>query len=219
MLAEKLPRLGLVDPNSPSSEPFRTLRLAIDLRSHARTGNAIVVTSPDPGDGKSTVAANYAFVSSFGQSRVLLIDGDLRNPTLHKIFGFSRSPGLIDLLRDDLSLSSVKHEVSAAGRLDFLAAGSPMSRPGDVGTSLQMAKLIEQASKEYDTIVIDSPPALRLADAAGLASHPGTDALLVVRRSTKKRHLVKALRELELMEANVLGIVVNRTGRLTQYTY
>ena len=209
----------LIDPSGPSSEPFRALRLAIDLRPDARTGNAIVFTSPQPGDGKSTVSANYAVVAALTESRVLLIDADLRNPSLHRFFGLPRSPGLVELLRDRLDLSDVTHRISDYGRLDVLTSGAILQRAGDIAASRPMGELVKRARELYDLVVIDSPPVLSAADAAGIASHPGTDMVIVAKRSGKRRPLVKALRSLELIEANVLGIVVNREGRLASYAY
>lgn len=211
---------GLIDPVSASAEPFRVLRLAIELRPDVRRRNALVVTSARQGDGKSIVAANYALVCALTNSRVLLIDGDLRNPAQHKIFGVPRSPGLVDLFRDRLSLGAVTHSIaSSPGTLDVLPAGSAMPRVGDIPASPQMASLLEEAGRQYDIVVVDSSPVLGAADAAALASHAGTDTVVVVPRTGRRRHLVHALRRLELTDANVLGLVVNREGRLATYAY
>ena len=85
-----------VDPNSASAEPFRTLRLALQLRAQSEDSATLLVTSAEPGVGKSTLAANYAGISARGGERVLLVDADLRNPAQHSIFGASRSPGLVE---------------------------------------------------------------------------------------------------------------------------
>jgi protein-tyrosine kinase len=212
----------LVDAGSPSAEPFRTLRLAIELRPDSRTGNVIVFTSPHAKDGKSTIAANYALAASINAAiskPVLLIDADLRKPSIHDFFGLPRSPGLAEALRDDLSGGDLVHRVSPPSRLDVLTAGAQMLRAGDVAASPAMRQLIEQAREEYALIVVDSPPVLYAADAAGLASHDGTDVIMVVSRRGKRRALRNALRKLELIDANVLGLVVNREGRLSSYAY
>jgi tyrosine-protein kinase Etk/Wzc len=218
-LARKSGRL--VDPGAPSAEPFRNLRLAIELRPEVRSGANLVVTSPGPEAGKTTVACNYAIVVAMTQTRVLLVDADLRNPTIHEVFGLPRSPGLVELLRDHLllDLPLVAHTFPDYGGLDVLTAGAPMARAGDVASSPRMADLLERARQEYDLIVLDSPPVLTAADAAGLAGHPGTDVIMVTKGSSKKRPLVKALKKLELTDANVLGLVINREGRLANYPY
>lgn len=209
----------LVDPASPAAEPFRTLRLALDLRRDTVIGNTILVTGPEPGVGKSVIAANYALVSSLGRSRVLLIDGDLRNPSLHTTFGIDRSPGLVEFFADpEARLDSFVRRYPL-GALDVLPAGRAIPRSGDLAASHTMAQLLEDAAAEYDLVVIDSPPMLMAADAEGYASHEGVDVVIVVKKTTKKRLIRKTLRRLELIEANVAGLVVNRYGRQSAYTY
>src|SRR3954470_1066516 len=90
-------RRALVDPAGPASEPFRTLRLALDLRSDTDS-RTVLVTSAEPRVGKTTIAVNYALVSSLSHISVLLVDGDLRAPTVHEAFGLERSPGLVELI-------------------------------------------------------------------------------------------------------------------------
>lgn len=208
---------GLVDVSSPSAEPFRMLRLAIELRPHVRSGNVIVFTSPHQGVGKSTIVANLAAVSALGHSRVLLIDGDLRRPKLHEIFGVRRSPGVVEVLRNETDLAGACSAIPSLGRLDVLPAGSSLTSWSNILSSPQMAALVEQARDEYDLVLIDSPPVLAVADAAELAAHSGTDTVLVVERTAKRRHVRNALKQLELMEAHVLGVVVNRDGSVSSY--
>lgn len=212
-------RPGLVDLAGPSSEPFRTLRLALELRRETRTGNTILFTSARAGAGKSTVAANFALVSSLGQTRVLLVDGDLRRPTLHDAFGLPRSPGLVELLAADAKLEDVVKEAHFLGRLDLLPAGRALPGSGDLTSSTRMGEILKQAAKLYDLVVVDSPPLLGAIDAAGLASFDGVDVVFVATRYERRRPLQKALRKLELMGANVAGIVVNREGNLSTYGY
>lgn len=212
-------RSRIVDPGAPSSEPFRTLRLALQLRSSLRSGNIVVVTSADAADGKSTIAANYALLSSFGHANVLLVDGDLRKPSIHELFDLPRAPGLVELLASGPHLEPFTHSVPTLGQLDVITAGRPIPRSGDLASSERMGAMLQQASKQYALVVIDSPPLLSSADAAGLATHPGVDVVLVTRKSSRRRQVLKALRKLDLIEANVAGIVVNREGRLATYGY
>jgi non-specific protein-tyrosine kinase len=178
-----------------------------------------VITSPNAGDGKSTIAANYALVAAVNQ-KTLLIDGDLRNPSIHEFFELPRSPGLVELaINENLGLEDVVHRAGTGSRLDVLTAGAALARPGDLIGSRKMADLVQQVSADYDLLVIDSPPVLVAADAASLASIPGTDVIVVVRRAGRRRPLLRALRNLELTDSNVLGIVLNRDGRLSTYTY
>ena len=212
-------RRSLVDVVGPSSEPFRGLRLAVELRPDVRRGNAIVFTSPNPGDGKSTVAANFALVAAISHGRVLLVDGDLRSPSLHEFFEVPRAPGLGDVIRDGMTLSQATRRIEFPASLDLLTAGSPLPRAADIAASRPMTELLEHARNEYELVVIDSPPVLAAADAAALASNPGTDVILVVKGTGRRRPVTNTVRKLELTGANVLGLVLNREGQLTPYNY
>jgi capsular exopolysaccharide synthesis family protein len=212
-------RVGLVDAGSPSAEPFRSLRLALQLRTNGESGNIVVFTSSEPGEGKSTVAANYALISALSQANVLLVDGDLRKPVVHELFRIDRAPGLVELLAAGPELKQFVKPVPVMGQLDVLPAGRPIPRSGDIAASPRMGEMLRQASEQYSLVVVDSPPVLSAADAAGLASHPGVEVVMVVKRSGRRRILTKALRKLELIDANVAGIVLNREGRLTTYAY
>jgi capsular exopolysaccharide synthesis family protein len=209
----------LVDPGSPSAEPFRSLRLALQLRPDEDRQNIVVFTSADPGDGKTTIAANYALISALSQDSVLLIDGDFRRPELHNALDVPRSPGLSDALMSGGQLESVARPLPVLGNLDFIPAGRPIPRTGDFSSSKRMGDFLAQASARYGLVVIDAPPLLTAADAAGLASHASVEVVMVVNRSTRRREVTKALRKLELIEARVAGMVVNRHGRLANYAY
>jgi Mrp family chromosome partitioning ATPase len=207
-------RRFFVEPNSSSAEPFRALRLAIETRPGTKGTKGLVFTSPRRLDGRSTIAANYAVVTALVQRPVLLIDADMRSPSLHEMFDRPRAPGLVDALRDELDPWQVAHTFPSLGGLQVLTAGSPLASPGDVAASPAMGELLGRAYVEYEAVVLDSPATLSAADASGLASHPGTDVVMVVNHAGKRRHVVRALRTLVLTEANVLGLVVNREGTL-----
>ncbi|MFL5963657.1 MAG: CpsD/CapB family tyrosine-protein kinase [Gaiellaceae bacterium] len=216
---------GLVDASSPSAEPFRSLRLALELRTEHRSGNIVLFASAEPGEGKSTIAANFALISSFSHSSVLLIDGDLRRPTLHSLFRVPRAPGLVDgfttLATGQATADTFPpvHEVGNIARLSLITAGNEFARTGDLVASKRMAQFLAAASKSYGLVVLDAPPLLLSADAAGYAAHPGVDVVLIVARNSRRRQTLNALRKLELVGANVIGLVANREGSLTTYGY
>lgn len=209
---------GVVDPSQPSAEPFRTLRLTLELRESHRQGNVIVFTSANPGEGKSTIASSYALVAAINHPSVLLVDADLRSPTLHEIFGTPRAPGLVDVVLGQAP-TVASHRVSGLGNLDLLTAGSQVASGGDFMSSKRMHDFVESAAENYDLVVIDTPPILSAADAATIATATRADVVVVVDRRTRRRALMRALRELELVRANVLGVVVNREGSLARYGY
>jgi protein-tyrosine kinase len=210
---------GIVDAGTPSAEPFRTLRLALELRPETRRGKTIVFTSPNLGDGKSTIAANYALIAGLTQQRVLLIDGDLRHPILHELLGVPRGPGLIDVLGKAKKLDECVRSVQSLGHVDVLTAGPVMPRVGDIMSSKAMIELLADASRSYDAVVIDTPPVLEASDAATLAAQPNVDVALVIKGGGRQRPVLRALRKLELIAANVLGVVVNYEGELSTYGY
>jgi capsular exopolysaccharide synthesis family protein len=176
------------------------------------------MTSALPEDGKSTVAANYAYISASGPVRTLLIDGDLRRPTQHEIFGVPRSPGLVELLADEGRLDEYVHKVPGL-ELAVLTAGRALPHSTDLAASPRMADLIRDAKELYDLVIIDAPPVLGAANAEALSSHQGVTIVMVVPTNGKRRPLTDALRRLDLVEANVAGIVLNRAGRVPQYGY
>lgn len=209
---------GFVGPSTPSAEPFRTLRLALQLRSDQERGNVVLFTSAEAGEGKSTVAVNYALLSALGEASVLLVDGDLRKPTLHELLAAPRSPGLVEVLAGTAELQKAVSPVDAGGRLTLLPAGTPVPGASDLAYSGRMADLLRRVSEEYDLVVIDSPPLLGATDGVGIAAQEGVDVVLVVKRP-RRRVVRKAVRKLQLIEATVAGLVVNREGRLTAYRY
>jgi protein-tyrosine kinase len=210
---------SVVDVSGPAAEPFRTLRLALELRPETRRGKTIVFSSASQGEGKSTIAANYALVASLGQQRVLLVDGDLRHPVLHDVFNVPRAPGLIEILGKRKTIDECVRSVNVIGHLDLLTAGTPVPRVGDLMSSQAMFALLDLAAEKYDAILIDTPPVLEAAEAAALASRSDVDVALVVDSNGRRRPLVRALRKLELVDANILGIIANREGELSRYGY
>src|SRR5688572_9982242 len=134
----------LVDPSSNSAEPFRTLRLALQLRAPSPNIPTLLVTSADPGTGKSTLTANYAAIAARASERVLLVDADVRSPAQHAIFGASRSPGLVEFAASLAPLADLVQTVSAPHELDLLTAGRDVARASDVAHSPRIADLLAE---------------------------------------------------------------------------
>jgi capsular exopolysaccharide synthesis family protein len=208
----------IVDLSQPAAEPFRGLRLALELRGEARRGNIVAFTSAHPQEGKSTIAINYALVAAVSQ-RVLLLDADLRHPVLHESFGIPRTPGLVDVLGKKSALEEVVHQIPALGRVELLTAGRPVPGIGDLMSSKRMHEFLDSVADSYDVVVADTPPVLAVSDAPSIASRKDVDVAFVVDRASKRRTLVRALRELDLVGANVVGLILNREGTLARYGY
>lgn len=209
-------RPGLVDPGSPAAESFRTLRLALQLRARSDRGTAVVITSAEPGAGKSTTAANLAVVSSFAKANVLLIDADLKKPTQHEIFGLPRAPGLVDHLAESDDLESYVRR--GPGQLRVLTAGR-VANTGEVTSTTRMAEMLRDATERFEIVIVDTPPVLATADAEGLVSRSDVEVVLVVDRASHGRSVTKALRRLELINAKIAGLVLNRDGHQEAYGY
>jgi capsular exopolysaccharide synthesis family protein len=180
----------------------------------------MLFTSADSDEGKSTIAANYAFVSAVNDRHVLVIDADLREPVQHEIFDARRSPGLSEVIFSRLDLHALTRPVRGVPGLHLLTAGLPSPRAGwDITASNAVRDLLTQASEEYDVVVIDTPPILLAADAAHIAAHPQANVVFVVGKNQRTRRVNRALAKLQLVGANVLGFVVNHEGQLSEYGY
>jgi capsular exopolysaccharide synthesis family protein len=208
----------LVDLSSSSAEPFRSLRLSLGMRAESET-STVLFTSAEAGEGKSTIAANYARVCSMSVDSVALVDADMRQPSLHQIFRIPRAPGLVDVCSDGSALEDALVPIPGFGRLCVLPAGSAFARPADLAASPRMTRALEELREAADRVIIDSPPLLSAADAGSLATAPHVGVVLVVDHSSKRRTVLSALRKLELIDANILGVVLNHQGRLSNYGY
>jgi capsular exopolysaccharide synthesis family protein len=202
------------------AEAFRALRTNIQYSSVDRPIETLLITSPSPQDGKSTVAANLGIVVAQTGREVVLIEGDLHQPKLHQLFGLPGHAGLSDLFVNSLDQLESTLVETAAPHLSLLPAGKLPPNPTELLDSERARRILEQIGRRAELTLIDSPPITAVADAAVLA--PQVDGvLLVVRANSTKLQLARdALEQLERVGANVLGLVI--TGiktRNTRYTY
>lgn len=197
---------------SAADEAFRALRTALLFRlRHVSGCKKMLITSPNPQEGKTTVSLNLAAAFQQNRLKVLLIDADLRRPQLHKVFDIPQEMGLSDILENGAAFEDVVHKnISGLGGIDFLSCGTRSLRPTEILGSQEMSLLITQLTKNYDIIMIDSPPFLAVADVAVLSEY--VDAELVIARyhKTDRRHLRDVKRRLNLMTSQkVMGVVIN----------
>jgi capsular exopolysaccharide synthesis family protein len=201
----------LVDaPESPFSEAFRSLRTALVFSAPQRLGKALLITSPVSCDGKSTIAYNLAVAFAQDNGRVLLIDGDMRNAELHRLFGVSNERGLSQALASQAkTLQGLTFQHGKFENLHLLPGGSKPLLPIELFSTTAFDRLLVEARSSYDWILIDSPPFLPFADAAVLSSK--VDAILPVLRSgvTSKQMLMTTTGVLRRMRAPVVGLVLN----------
>jgi protein-tyrosine kinase len=197
-------------PQSLAAEQYRSLRTRIKRAENGRAIRAIIVTSPSKGDGKSITAANLAItMAQEFQQRVLLVDGDLRRPTVHKLFGIAEGPGLTDVLMGGVDLNQALVNVETH-HLSVLPAGTTPNHPAELLGSASMRRVLDTLRTRFDRILIDMPPVAPLADLHILA--PMVDGLLMIVRAgvTPKPAIERALAGLDM--SKVLGLVLNESG-------
>lgn len=209
-------------PEAAESEAFRTLRTAISLSSQET--RRLVVSSAEPGDGKTTVLANLAAAFAQAQKKTLLIDADLRRPGLTAALGLRGSEGLSTILRgeDDVArLAAAYIQASGVQGLDLLPAGLRTSNPAELLATARFAELLAWAEGIYDQILIDSPPALATSDTAVIGRLVDGVLLVVQPDKNHRRTLTRTVESLSLMKIAVLGVVINRveSGKAYYYGY
>lgn len=195
-------------PHSVEAEVLTMARTSLFVHTGQTNDKVIQVTSPMPGDGKSTMIVNIAAAVAKAGKRVLLIDADLRRPTLHKLLGTQKATGLAEYLMGDAVLEDVVITSEVPG-LDFISHGHHASTPAELLESMALERLISEARLEYDFVFIDSPPLLAVADPLIIAAQ--VDAtLMVVRVQKNGRRPVERSRELLTSNrVKVVGVVVN----------
>jgi len=191
------------------SESLRTLRTNLRFTSVDNPPRTFVVTSPLPGDGKSTIAANLAATMAASGENIVLVDGDLRRPTVARTIGLPGGAGLSDVLAGRVALVDVLQKAPNVPNLFVLTAGSIPPNPSELLGSARMRQVLEQLSA-HATVIIDAPPVLPVTDGAVIA-HQADGALLVVGVGRTTYDVVhSALATLEKARGHVLGVVLNK---------
>jgi capsular exopolysaccharide synthesis family protein len=216
-MAELAP-LSVRDPNSAAGEAYRALSSVILLSSLDNPPKLLVVTSALPGEGKSTVSCNLATALAQGGKRVLLVDADLRCSSLHRQLGVSREPGLTSMFTTPPTGDPYYQPIAELPGLYVMPAGFRPAGPAEIISSTKMQQLIAQWRKEYDHIIVDTPPILPFADARALSAR--ADGVILVTRSgvSRRKALSRAMEVLSRSGANVLGFVLNAV-RHPEYYY
>ena len=195
------------EPNSVVSESYKTLRTNIIFASIDKIIKRILITSSIQGEGKSTTAANLALSFAQKEEKVLLIDCDLRKPTIHKKFKISNVRGLTDVLIDRNILDEAINKYSE--NLHILTTGTKVVNHSEILSSLTLDSLLEELDKKYDRIIIDSPPVLAVTDAQVLSKKVDGTLLVILSNKTKKNLVKNAKDLLTKVNANILGAILN----------
>ncbi len=199
----------LVTPRSPAAEAFRTLRTNLEFASVDKLLHSLLVTSAVPGEGKSTMSANIALTFAQAGKRVILLDADMRRPSLHRMFEVPNSHGLTTLLRaDGTAISSIAHQ-SDEPNLKVITTGPLPPNPAELLGSQRMRDVLTRLLSEADLIVVDSPPLHAVTDAAVLASEMDGTLLVIHSGHTRRGAVRQAIEALERVGANVVGAALN----------
>ena len=197
----------LDDPKSYYAEAFRTIKTNIKYSSADKHKKVLLVTSTEAGEGKSTISSNLALSLSQDNKKVIIIDGDLRKPSVHKQFRISGSVGLTELLIGEEALEKIKHKINPY--LDAIASGHIPPNPAELLASEEMEKVIEKLREDYDYVIIDTNPIGLVADAQILSSK--VDGVILVARyeKTKKENLLSCKKMIDQVGGNTIGVVLN----------
>lgn len=198
---------------SPEAESFRYIRTSLQYASAGKPPQVLVVTSCVPQEGKSTTAANLALSFAERSGRTLLIDGDLKAPTIHRIFGQNRLPGISDVLTGQTPVTGAILKGVGHPNLDILPAGPATPSPVDLLDSPQMASMLEELRKTYSTIIIDSAPCHGMADALVLSRRADGVCLVVNPGRTVVDLLHKSVASLDRVGAHLFGVIYNSRSR------
>lgn len=194
-------------PKSIAAEAYRTLRTNIQYSSFDKEYKTIVVTSSEPGEGKSTTSGNLALAISQGESKVLLIDCDLRKPSLHKLFRISNNYGLSDLLLHRKTMEEVAVKYNEG--LTVVPAGKIPPNPSEMLGSKAMGTFLDEMKKHFDYIIIDTPPIGAVTDSQVLSTKVDGTILVVKAGQTKKDVVMNSINAIKKVNGNIIGTVLN----------
>ncbi len=206
----------LSDPLGASSEAYRALRTSLLYALADTPPKVIMVTSPGTMEGKSTTCANLGVALAQAEKRVLMLDCDLRKPTMHKIFGLRNMRGLVNVVVGERDLQEVLQEPLPG--LKVASAGPIPPNPAELLGSKRFGELLRRVREEFDFVLIDAPPTELVSDPAIIATQGDGVLLVFDSRSTRKAAVRKAVRRLEAVGAKVLGTVMNNV-KLSKGSY
>jgi polysaccharide biosynthesis transport protein len=204
-------------PESPHAEAYRVLRTNILFSRKREDANSLTVVSGGAGEGKSTTIFNLCSVFAQNNQRVLLVDSDLRRPSLHKLFKVSNSTGLTSLLLGHSKIEEVI-QTTPQTNLDFLPSGKLPSSSLGILNSPQMKEFIQEVKRRYDWVFFDSPPIMGVSDASVLTSMVDVTLLVIQYRKYPQAMTVRAKQMVEKIGGNLLGVVLNNIN-ISQDSY
>lgn len=214
----KRPLISMVNPKSPVSEAYRLMRTNIEFSAIDERLQVIMATSATPGEGKSTTISNLAIVYAQADKRVLLIDADMRKPTMHHTFRISNRVGLSTVLSRQCDPDEGVQR-TAVPNLYVMGSGPIPPNPSEMVGSQRMITMLEEFRKQFDIILIDTPPVLAVTDAQLTATRSDGVIMVLDSGAVKREAAIKAKQQLEQVNARLLGVVLNNVKRNKQEGY
>ncbi|MCL4264425.1 MAG: CpsD/CapB family tyrosine-protein kinase [Anaerolineae bacterium] len=203
--------ITITDPRSPISEAYRTLRTNLSFYSLDNPLRSLVVTSPAPNEGKSTTIANLAVTIAQSGRRTILVDCDLRRPSLHDLFGLKAEPGFTDLvLADNMELPL---QATGVENLWLLASGAKPPNPADMLGAKKVDQIIARLQEEADMVLFDAPPVMAVTDAAVLGAKVDGVLLVIQAGKTKRDHAERAKETLEKAKVRIVGATLTNAPK------
>ncbi|GMQ56970.1 CpsD/CapB family tyrosine-protein kinase [Vallitalea sediminicola] len=198
------------EPKSPISESYRMLRTNLHYLNIDKENKSIVVTSSNPGEGKTTTMANLAITMSQAGQKVLLVECDLRKPRVHKTFGIDNNQGLVNIIVEKKPVKDIIHNLESIPNLDIITAGPIPPDPTELLESSIMKELVNKFREEYDVVLFDAPPVCSVTDAAILSSLVDGVILVIASGETNIESAKLAKKLLEKVNASILGVVLSK---------
>lgn len=195
-------------PKSPISEQYRNIRTNIEFTTVDKNIRSLMVTSANPNEGKSTTTANLAVVFSKQGKKVLLIDAEMRKPTIHKIFQIDNFIGLTSALTHNEHLEECIQK-TVVENLYILPSGPVPPNPAELLGSKSMHELLDRTYSMYDIVILDLPPMLAVTDARIMANQCDASIFVIRSEVTKKSDAIKAAGSLKTANSKLLGVVLN----------
>lgn len=196
-------------PKSMAAEAYRTLRTNIQYSSFDKEIRTIAVTSAEPAEGKSTVSGNLALSFAQNEKKVILLDCDLRKPSVHKNFKISNVKGLSEVLLGKVDIDEAIQKRN--DNLDVLTSGKIPPNPSEMLSSVSMSKLIQELQRIYDIIILDTAPLKAVTDAQILSTKVDGTILVTRAERTKRESVIEAKNLLTKVGANIIGTVLHAT--------
>lgn len=201
--------ITLSDPRSPAAEAYRTLRTNIDFSSLDRSIQTLLVTAVAPTDHKSITVANLAISMAQGDKKTILVDADVRRPTLHVLFGLNNDKGLTSLFIDAKGPIEPVLQATQVPNLQVLTSGPLPPNPAELLGSPRMRAVIEALKAQADIVLFDAPPVIAVTDASVLSSRVDGVLLVVEAGQTRREQAKRAKQQLEKLHIRVIGAVLS----------